>query len=65
MFLRPATPADAAAVAYVHVQAWRETYRGIMPDAVLEGPSVEERARAWRAVQDLKRAAGRVIAARS
>jgi ribosomal protein S18 acetylase RimI-like enzyme len=47
MFLRPAVLTDAAAIAAVHVRAWRETYRGIMPDSVLEALSVEDRAQRW------------------
>jgi ribosomal protein S18 acetylase RimI-like enzyme len=31
----PAGPADAEALAHVHVAAWRETYRGMLPDAFL------------------------------
>jgi ribosomal protein S18 acetylase RimI-like enzyme len=31
----PAGPADAEALAHVHVTAWRETYRGLLPDAFL------------------------------
>src|SRR5690349_8957318 len=31
----PAGPADAEALALVHVTAWRETYRGLLPDAFL------------------------------
>jgi ribosomal protein S18 acetylase RimI-like enzyme len=31
----PAGPADAEALARVHVAAWRETYRGLLPDAFL------------------------------
>jgi len=45
--VRPATLADAAAIAEVHVEAWRETYRGLVPDSVLAGLSVERRVRAW------------------
>ena len=48
--IRPATSADAAGVAHVHVSSWRPTYRGLMPDAVLEGLSVERRADFWRGV---------------
>ena len=33
--LFPAGPADADALAHVHVTAWRETYRGLLPDAYL------------------------------
>jgi hypothetical protein len=29
------------------VQAWRETYRGLVPDALLAELSVEQRVRAW------------------
>jgi len=31
----PAGPADAEALAHVHVAAWRETYRGLLADAFL------------------------------
>lgn len=31
----PAGPADAEDLARVHVQAWRETYKGLLPDAFL------------------------------
>jgi ribosomal protein S18 acetylase RimI-like enzyme len=31
----PAGPADAEALARVHVTSWRETYRGLLPDAFL------------------------------
>jgi ribosomal protein S18 acetylase RimI-like enzyme len=47
MRIRPALPDDANAIARVHVQAWQETYRGIMPDAVLDTISVAERAKSW------------------
>lgn len=48
--VRPATPADAAAMARLHVQSWRETYRGLMPDAVLDDPEFEpRRERFWTA----------------
>ena len=48
--IRPATADDAAAVAHVHVSSWRSTYRGLMPDAVLDSLSVERRAEFWRGV---------------
>ena len=48
--IRPATVDDAAAVAHVHVESWRSTYRGLMPDAVLDSLSVEQRAEFWRGV---------------
>ncbi|MFM9865866.1 MAG: N-acetyltransferase family protein [Micropepsaceae bacterium] len=49
MFLRPAQLSDANAIAEVHVRAWRETYRGIMPDKVLDGLAVDRKAAQWSA----------------
>jgi GNAT superfamily N-acetyltransferase len=46
--VRPAGVKDAEGIAFVHVTAWRETYRGLMPDNVLDNLSVERRAREWR-----------------
>ena len=45
----PAGPADAEALAQAHVTSWRETYRGLLPDAYLARMSVEAHARrfAW------------------
>jgi ribosomal protein S18 acetylase RimI-like enzyme len=41
-------PADARAIAEVHVRSWRAGYRGLMPDEVLDGLSVEDREEMWR-----------------
>ena len=46
--IAPAGPADADALARVHVQAWRETYNGILPPAYLQGLSIPLQARRWR-----------------
>jgi GNAT superfamily N-acetyltransferase len=46
--LRPATLADAPGIARVHVDAWREAYRGIVPDEFLAQLSVERREAQWR-----------------
>lgn len=48
--IRPATVDDALAIGHVHVESWRSTYQGLMPDAVLNGLSVEQRADFWRQV---------------
>jgi GNAT superfamily N-acetyltransferase len=44
MLLRPAEPADAMDVARVHVRSWQLAYRGLLPDAYLNGLRAEERA---------------------
>jgi ribosomal protein S18 acetylase RimI-like enzyme len=41
----PAGPADAEALAHVHVRSWRETYQGLLPEAYLARMSVEAHAR--------------------
>lgn len=48
--IRRATPDDADALGRVHVQAWRETYPGIVPDAVIAARDPLERASMWRRV---------------
>lgn len=48
LMIRPARPEDAAAMAQVNVQSWRETYRGLMPDARLDDPGfLTARERFW------------------
>ncbi len=37
-------------MATVHVRSWQMAYRGLMPDEVLDGLSVERRADMWRAI---------------
>lgn len=44
----PPGPADAEALATLHVTCWRETYRGLLPDAFLDGMSADVYARRWR-----------------
>lgn len=46
--IRTATPADAAGIAAVHVETWRSTYPGILPDRYLVGLSVQEHTKRWR-----------------
>lgn len=45
---RSAGPADADAIALVHVETWKLAYRGQVPDDYLDGLSVDERAGRWR-----------------
>ncbi|HTD57818.1 MAG TPA: GNAT family N-acetyltransferase [Solirubrobacteraceae bacterium] len=46
--VRLAKPADAEAIARVHVTSWRAGYRGLLADELLAGLSVPERELMWR-----------------
>jgi GNAT superfamily N-acetyltransferase len=48
VILRSAEPGDETAIAEVHVLAWQATYRGMIPDAHLDGLSVPKRRDIWR-----------------
>lgn len=45
--VRPATLDDADAIAAVHVETWRETYTGLMPDEMFDDTALERRRGAW------------------
>src|SRR5438270_8946534 len=45
---RLATTADAEAVARLHADSWRRTYRGLYGDEFLDGDLVGERLGVWR-----------------
>lgn len=49
VMIRDAVPDDAAGIARVHVDSWKSTYRGIVPDEVLDGLSYQrqEEQRHW------------------
>ncbi|MEJ0074937.1 MAG: GNAT family N-acetyltransferase [Alphaproteobacteria bacterium] len=49
MIVRRATPADVDAIARVHVQAWCESYTGLVPPEAFEHHSLETRVTQWRA----------------
>ncbi|WP_425101685.1 N-acetyltransferase family protein [Tropicibacter sp. S64] len=46
--IRPARPGDAEAVARAHVQAWEETYRGLLPDDIIDGQTFAKRHAFWQ-----------------
>jgi hypothetical protein len=51
LIVRPARVQDVRQMARVHVRCWQETYRGLMPDAVLDDPGFPAaRERMWTAV---------------
>lgn len=53
MRVRPATLDDVPAIARIHVDSWRATYRGIVPDPFLDQLSVADHAQRWQLrVQD-------------
>jgi GNAT superfamily N-acetyltransferase len=48
LVIRRARPVDAAEIARVQVQSWRETYAGIIPQPYLDQLSVPAHERQWR-----------------
>jgi GNAT superfamily N-acetyltransferase len=48
LLIRPARRGEELAVARVHVRAWQQAYRGILPDGYLESLSAPERAARYR-----------------
>jgi len=50
--IRPARHEDARTLAEVHALTWEEAYRGLVPDEVIDGRSVEERERIWHEMLD-------------
>lgn len=46
--VRPAVVDDAAAIAACHLACWRETYRGLIPDRVLDRSDLADRVAMWR-----------------
>jgi ribosomal protein S18 acetylase RimI-like enzyme len=48
--IRPATSDDADDIGRVHVQVWRETYPGIVPQKILDSMSAQARATRWHEV---------------
>jgi ribosomal protein S18 acetylase RimI-like enzyme len=50
LMVRPARVEDVAQMAHVNVRCWQETYRGFVPDAVLDDPGFSAaRERFWTA----------------
>jgi hypothetical protein len=53
MIVRDATYEDVPAIARVHVDTWRTTYQGIVPDEHLAKLSYQKRAEAWYQILNL------------
>jgi ribosomal protein S18 acetylase RimI-like enzyme len=47
MNIRPAGIADAQAIAHIHLDSWRNTYRGLLPDTFLDELRLEDRVKRW------------------
>lgn len=63
MKIRTAVLADALAIARVHVETWKTSYKGIVPDAVLEKLSVETRLPRWQELLSDESHAGFILVA--
>ena len=50
MQIREATMAKVAAIARVHVESWRTTYKGLLPDDYLANLTYEQRESLWREI---------------
>jgi len=46
--VREARPPDAPAIAKVHVETWRATYAGLVPDAYLVGMREDRQTQTWQ-----------------
>lgn len=47
MLIRAATTADAMGLAKVHVDTWKATYRGMVPNSFLDGLAYDRSTRGW------------------
>lgn len=48
MLIRWATVGDAHAIATVHIASWHAAYRGLIPDEIIDGLTIEGRERDWQ-----------------
>lgn len=46
--IRSATPDDAGGIARVHVDSWKSTYPGILPEAAISSVSYRKQRSAWK-----------------
>lgn len=46
-FVRRASVDDAAAIAKVHIQSWKETYPGIIPQDIIDAMSLDGKTNDW------------------
>lgn len=58
--LREAVPDDSEAVAALHVACWGETYRGLLPDKMIDAVNLPDRTVQWQRALPLHRAVGQI-----
>ena len=46
--IRTAKLEDAEGIAFVHVETWKECYKGVIPASYLQSLDTEERSKGWR-----------------
>lgn len=61
--IRPAKRSDAGAIARVHVETWRATYAGLVPDAYLVAMSEQGQTSVWRKLLAASKGAESVLVA--
>jgi ribosomal protein S18 acetylase RimI-like enzyme len=61
--LRSARPADASAIAELHLASWRDAYRGVLDDDFLDGPLAELVPLRWAEALAAPRREGLVVVA--
>jgi GNAT superfamily N-acetyltransferase len=65
MIVREARASDAAGIAKVHVDTWRSTYQGIIPDDVLDGLSYDDREAMWNTALTTRRSENHIYVVES
>jgi len=61
--VRQAYPSDAPVIARIHVETWRATYAGLLPDRVLAGMRQEHHRASWQSLLLGKRGRETVLVA--
>ncbi len=55
LYVRDARPDDARAIGVIHVDTWRTTYQGIVPQEFLDSLSYDDRTAMWKAALSVAR----------
>lgn len=61
--VRLARSTDAQGIADVHIQSWRETYSGLIPDRLMDAEALAKRGRMWTSILALDPLPGRIAVA--